>query len=413
MPDLLSGTPVTGVVPTQSSSVSSLPDWYTNYAKDIIDQQAQLSSQPFTPYQGPRVAAFTPDQTTAFGQTEAASTLAQPGYSTAIGLAGSAAPLSASASASPWFSRAGALNPTGTAAPLQNAGVGYLQKSVDPLGLEAAAPFLGSASQSGVSNIDSYMNPYTTDVVNRIGQLAGRTLSEDILPNIQDQFTAAGQGTSGSRQGEYVGRAIRDLGESTTAAQSQALQAGYSQAQQTAEADLARQAALAGTAGSLGAAQQGALQQAGVGTAGIGTAAGNLGISEQGVLGNLGVDAGNLTTQDVNNLLNEATTIGNLSSGQQAAALTGAGALQTAGTEQQALDQQNLNTAYGDFQAQQQWPQQQLNNMTSTVGALVNTLPKQVQSAGTQPATAYNPSTVATLASLGLDAATIAKILGG
>lgn len=366
MPDFLTGSPVTGVVPTQSSSVTSLPDWYTNYAKDIIDQQALVAQRPYTPYQGPQVAGFTPDQQTAFGQTRTASTASQPGFAAAGALAAGA---------------------PGAAAPLQAKGVDYLNASTNPLGLNAAAPFLNGALQTSVSNVGDYMNPYTTNVVDRLGVLAGRNLKENILPNIQDQFTSAGQGTSGSRQGEYIGRAIRDTSESTSAAQAAALEAGYNGALTTSAADKARLAGLAGTAGSLGAAQQGALQTAGTGIAGIGRDVGNLDLSA-------------------------ATTTGALAAGQQTSALQGAGALQASGGMQQALDQQNESTAYADFLRQQGYDQKQIDAMTGTVGALTSTLPKQTQATATVPATAYNPSTAATLASLGLDAAAIAKILG-
>lgn len=367
MPDFLTGSPVTGVVPTQSSSVTSLPDWYTNYAKDIIDQQALVAQRPYTPYQGPQVAGFTPDQQTAFGQTRTASTASQPGFAAAGALAAGA---------------------PSAAAPLQAAGVNYLNQSTNPLGLNAAAPFLSGASGTSTSNINDYMNPYTSDVVDRLGVLAGRNLSENILPQIQDQFTSAGQGTGGSRQGEYIGRALRDTQESTLAAQSAALQSGYSGALTASAADKARLAGLAGTAGSLGAAQQGALQTAGTGIAGIGLNEGNL-------------------------ALNAAQTTGNLAAADQTSRLQGAGALQASGGMQQALDQQNESTAYADFLRQQGYDQKQIDAMTGTVGALTSTLPKQTQSSGTVPATAYNPSTAATLASLGLDAAAIAKIFSG
>lgn len=386
MSDFLTGSPVTGVVPTNSSSVTSLPDWYTNYAKDIIDQQALVSSRPYTPFQGQQVAPLTQNQ-------QQASALAGSGFNSALSLAGGAV-----GAASPWFAQAGALNAPGAAAPLQGKGVDYLNQSTDALGLKAAAPFLSGASGTSTSNINDYMNPYTSDVVDRLGVLAGRNLSENLLPQIQDQFTSAGQGTGGSRQGEYIGRALRDTQESTLAAQSAALQAGYSGALTASAADKSRLAGLAGTAGGLGAAQQGALQTAGSNIANIGAAQGQLTAQQMQQLAALGVDVGNLN-------LNAAQTTGNLTT-------AGVGALASTGATAQATDQASLDKAKADFLTQQGWDQNQIDHMTGTVGALTSTLPKQTQTSGTQPATAYNPSTAATLASLGLDAAAIARILG-
>jgi hypothetical protein len=400
MSDFLTGSPVTGVVPTQSSSVTTLPDWYTNYAKDIIDQQNAVSSRGYTPYQGPRVADFTPDQQKSFDLTNSGATAAGPGFDAAISMAGGAP-----AAASPWFNAAGALNAPSAASPLQGQGVDYLSQSTNALGLQAAAPLISAASGGVGGNIGGYLNPYTSDVVDRLGVLAGRNLNENLLPQIQDQFTAAGQGTSGSRQGEYIGRALRDTQESLLGAQSSALQGGFSTALSAAQADAARQAGLAGTAGSLGAAQQGALQTAGQGIAGIGGTQGQLTAQQQQFLASLGVDVGNLN-------VNAAGTLGNLAAGKQTSALQGAQALGATGALQQSLGQKSLDTGYADYLRQQGWDQSQIDAMTNTVGALQSTMPKSVDTSATQPAGAYNPSTAATLASLGLDAAAIAKLLG-
>ena len=43
----LSGDPV-GTVPTQSSQQTTMPDWYTNYAMDILSNQNAIASRPYT-----------------------------------------------------------------------------------------------------------------------------------------------------------------------------------------------------------------------------------------------------------------------------------------------------------------------------------------------------------------------------
>lgn len=106
--------------------------------------------------------------------------------------------------------------------------------------MQQAGALAARGAQTGLGGIEEYMNPYQEQVVNRIGELGQRNLRENLLPEIQDRAIAAGQ-FGGSRQGEAIGRALRDVQESTLAAQSQALQQGYTQAGQQQAADRARQ----------------------------------------------------------------------------------------------------------------------------------------------------------------------------
>ena len=39
-----------------------LPDWYTNYAMQLLSNQQQQMTTPYAAYQGPRVAEFSPFQ---------------------------------------------------------------------------------------------------------------------------------------------------------------------------------------------------------------------------------------------------------------------------------------------------------------------------------------------------------------
>lgn len=196
---LTEGKPVEAV-PTSSTQQTILPDWYTNYAMDILANQQAVSSNPYATYQGPRVAEFSGLQQQAFDQV--------------------------------------------------------------PQAAQAYQPYLQNASRSAADVTQQYMNPYTEQVVNRIGQMGARTLNEQLIPAIQDRMTAAGQ-FGGTRQAELMGRAIRDTMEGISAQQTGALQQGYSQAQTAAQQDLARQSALASQAQQLGLTGVGALQQAG------------------------------------------------------------------------------------------------------------------------------------------------------
>jgi hypothetical protein len=161
---------------------------------------------------------------------------------------------------------------------------------------------------TSVNNIGAYMNPYTQNVTDRIAQLGARNLTENLLPGVSDQFIRAGS-FGGSRMGEFGNRAIRDTQEAILGQQGQALQQGYTQALGASQADLAR--------------QQGALAQ----------------------------------TAD----------LAKMQSGLSAA---DAAALQSIGAEQQAQSQKGLDVAYQDFLTQQQWPQQQINAMSTTLRGL-------------------------------------------
>lgn len=207
------------------STETVLPEWYTNYAMQLLANQQAQAATPFAPYQGPRVAEFAPAQQQGFGMTQQAAGAFQPGLEAAT-------------------------------AATQGAMTG-------PGGLTTAQPFLGAAGQSSVSNINTYMNPYNEQVTNRIAELGSRNLTENILPGIEGRYIAAGQlgfggrgGAAGTPSGMMTdtARAVRDVSGNILAEQNKALQSGYSEAAGLSAGDLARQASLAATAGGLGGA---------------------------------------------------------------------------------------------------------------------------------------------------------------
>lgn len=210
----------------------------------------------------------------------------------------------------------------------------------------AQAGVAGLAGTTSAANINAYMNPYTSAVTDQLARLGARNLNEVLLPNVSDQFTRAGQFGS-SRMGEFGSRALRDTQEAILNEQSKALQTGYGQALTASQADLTR--------------QQGALTQLA-----------DLAKLEQG-----------LRTSDT-------------------------AALQAIGQEQQALQQRGLDVAYQDFLNQQQWPQQQINAMSTTLRGLP---PSAVPTASstTGATTQFAPSPLSQVAS----AYFTAKALGG
>lgn len=308
---------------TQSETV--LPQWYTDFAQQLMANQQALMQRPYETAPTPRVAGFSDLQQQAFG--------AVPGA-------------------------AGAYQ-----APLQQA-TQATQGLMGQTGAAAAQPYAQQAAQQA-TNLAGYMNPYQQAVVDRIAQLGQRNLSENILPEIEGRYIQAGQLGFGARDGAGtpsgmmtdVARAVRGTQEAVLAEQSGALQAGYTQAQQAAQQDLARQAQLAATMG--------------------------------GVAG-----------QDVTRGLAGAEQLAGLGAQAQALGLTGAGALSTYGAQQQAQEQQNLNVAYQDFLRQQGYPQEQINAALQTFGGVAKGVPTQTVEAGIVPqgqSGGYSPSTAATI----------------
>jgi hypothetical protein len=313
---LLTGDPLTAV-PTYKSEQTVLPEWYTNYAMDILSNQQEIASQPYATYGGPRVASFTAPQQQAFEQVGQASTAYQPALQQAT----------------------------------------QTTQGYNPYaGLAMAAPYLQQAGQSSASQVGQYMNPYTDQVVNRIGELGNRTLQEQILPGIRDKFIGGGT-YGGSRNAEMFGRGVREAMEGISAAQSQALQQGYGGALSAAQTDLSRQGGLGST------------------IAGLYGSAGAQQLGQAGQLAGLGAQA-------------------------QQLGLQGAGALQQAGAQQQSMDQQNYDVAYQDFLKQQAYPQQQQQNLIAAMQGVQPGVEKGALTTGTEVPGAYQPSTLAQIASV-------------
>lgn len=359
-----------GSAATATSTSTVMPDWYTNYGMDILANQKAVAARPFQSYTDAngnpiqRFAGFTPNQQAAFNQTQQGVNVFRPELNVA------------SQQTQNLFGRSG----FGAAQPnLQRAGE-YTAQSTTPTGINMAQPYLGAAGQSSVSNIGQYMNPYTEQVANRIGQLGLRTLNEQLLPGISDRMIAAGQ-FGGTRQAELMGRALRDTMEGISAQQTAALQQGYGQALGAAGTDLSRQAQLASTAGNLGVQQQSALAQAG----------------QQ--MGALGQQVGGLYNADTANALAAAGRMGDIAQQRQQQELAGAGALSQIGQQQQALNQQNLDFARSEWERQQAYPQQQINAMQGALGAVAGAVPKTVEQQGIVPNSVPTTSTGQTIGS--------------
>lgn len=197
-----------GTAPTPGSGTTTsqlqLPEWYTQYTKDMLGRAQAVANLPYAQYGGPRIAGFTPTERTGFEMTKEA---------------------------------AGAQEPF----------------------LQGAQLALGQAGTTFPQMAQAYMSPYTEGVVNRIADIGVRQLQEKFLPEVSETFIEAGQfgpGRGSSRMGEFGARALRDVQESVLGKQAEALAAGYGQAADIYGKDVSRLGELATRYGGLGETAQ-------------------------------------------------------------------------------------------------------------------------------------------------------------
>lgn len=264
--------------PTGSDTSVAFPQWLQTEIYNTIGAANNLANQPYTPYPGQQVA--TPSAQTTQAQQ----------------LAGQ---------------NVGAWQP-------------YTQQGA-ALTAQASQPI--SAGQ-----IQSYMNPYTSNVTGALANLAGTNLSQNILPSINDTFIRNGQFGS-PQNSQLTGQAITGTQQSLLNAQAGALETGYQGALSAAQA------------------QQGIEQSTGA------------------QFGQLGALQSSLGANDVSQLA-------------------------AAGQEQDTLAQQNINAGISNFQNQVQWPYANLEYASNIVRGLPSAGSTQ-QTAGTTYPTSYAPSPLA------------------
>ena len=155
-----------GSAVTDMTKQTILPDFYTNYAQDILAGQKALANRPYTTAPMPRVAGFTPAQLEAFQQTGTAAGAYQPllGEATAAARGAAAGP-GALASAQPYYGQAlssleQGIGTSGAAAaqPYYGQAQSLFGESAGTSGVTAAQPYMSAAGQSSVSNIGQYLS---------------------------------------------------------------------------------------------------------------------------------------------------------------------------------------------------------------------------------------------------------------
>lgn len=185
---------------TQTQTV--LPEWYTQYAKDVLGRASAATAEPYMAYGAPRIAGFQPEQEQAFGA---------------------------------YKETMGAYQP-------------YLTASTAALGAGT-----GSFTAPGVAQ--RYMNPYIQNVISGIGSMAGRNLQENILPALNRTFVGGGT-FGGKRSFDFTQRAIRDAQAAALEKQVAALSEGYGKAADLYGAEATRALEAAPRFASLGEQEQ-------------------------------------------------------------------------------------------------------------------------------------------------------------
>jgi hypothetical protein len=218
--------------------------------------------------------------------------------------------------------------------------------------LTAANPYLTTAAKSSTSGISDYMSPYQTGVMDAIAKQGARNLSENLLPGVSDAFIKAGQ-FGGSRMGEFGSRALRDTQEAVLNQQAQLANQGYGQALSASQADLARQAQLAGTVGSISGADLSRVLQGGAQYGNLAQTAGQLTSQQMQNMANIGQTQGQLTSQQMQNLANLGQAQTSAGQTQQQFGMNAAQAAQAA-TAQDYQRQMGALTNFANMQQQEQ-----------------------------------------------------------
>jgi hypothetical protein len=467
MGSLFQGSPQTATSYTTSSTET--PKWMQDAIYNQIQVAQNIANAPYQAYDMPTVAELSPLQQQAYRQVQSNQGFYQGDLDKAqSGMYGFSNKGTADAlqqaqgqylrqglvdqnlnAGQNYFNRAGQMDIVGAGQPaLSKAGQQDIMGAAQPYltqagqttaqalsdrALNAANPYLQAASQSSAQNVGQYMSPYQTGVMDVIAKQGGRNLSENLLPGVSDAFIKAGQFGS-SRMGEFGSRALRDTQEAVLNQQAQLANQGYGQALTASQADLARQAQLAGTVGSISGADLSRVLQGGAQYGNLGQTAGQLTSQQQQNLTNLGQTQGQLTAQQMSQLANlgqAQTTAGqaqqqfgltaaqatqaaqaqdyqrqmsalqnfaNMQQQEQAMRAADVASLEGAGSAQQNQMQQQLNAAKAQFDAQQLYPKQQMDWLSTQIRGMAPITPQTTTNQGTTTGATYSPSPLSQVA---------------
>jgi len=467
MGSLFQGSPQTATSYTTSSTET--PKWMQDAIYNQIQVATNIANTPYQPYSLPTVAELSKNQQDAYKQvanmqgaykpdmdyasagmkdfstkgTADALRTAQNQYlrqglvdqnlNAGQGYFNQAGKMDIVGAAQPYLSQAGQQDIMGAASPYMQQSSQTTAEALSDRALSAANPYLTAAAQSAASGIGQYTSPYQQSVLDVIAKQGARNLSENLLPAVSDQFIKAGQ-FGGTRMGEFGSRALRDTQEAVLNQQAQAAQQGYGQALSASQADLARQAQLAGTVGSISGADLSRVLQGAGQYQNLAQTAGSLTGQQQQNLTNLGQTSGQMTAQQMQNLANLGQAQTTAGQAQQQFGLTAAqaaqaaqaqdyqrqmsalqnvagmaqqtqgmgyadtAALEAAGAAQQNQMQKQLTAAEQQYINQQNYPKQQLDWLNTQIRGMAPITPQVTTNQGTTTGASYSPSALQQLA---------------
>lgn len=361
---LFNGTPPPSVT-TYGSTTASLPPWFEAYQQALLGRSNSIAGEPYQAFTAPsssaydalaaaRQAPFTADTTAGWQMGRDAATAGQPAVNAGLAATNTALGQSASSVVDPILNQS-MNNPTAT---------------------QAASGYLTAGTQGWPQAAASYMNPYTDLAANRAVDLSNRNLNETVLPGINDNFVKSGMFGS-SRQGDFTNRAVRDQQDSLNGTLGNLYSTQYNNAAAQYGSDASRNLTAGATAGNLQSTDTQNLQQAG-------NLYGNFANADRTTTGTLGQD------------------MGNLGSTNQRLGLTGASILGGIGSQQQGQQQSLLDTMYGNFTEQRDYPKTQATFLNNQIRGLQS--PTSTTSTNTAPTNNYSASPFAQIlgASTGL-----------
>ena len=435
MSSLFQGSPQTATSYTTSSTET--PKWMQDAIYNQIQVAQNIANKPYQAYDMPTVAELSPLQQQAYKQVQDNQGFYQADLDKAqadmygFGSKGTASGLQTAqnkylqtpatamgqlTTGQGYFDDAGKLDIVGAAKPYMDQTGATTAEALSDRALNAAKPYLQSAAGNSYDNVAKYMNPYQTGAMDVLAKQGARNLSENLLPGVSDAFIKAGQFGS-SRMGEFGSRALRDTQESVLNQQAQMANQGYGQALSASQADLARQAQLAGTVGSISGADLSRVLQGGAQYGNLGQTQGQLTAQQMSQLGNLGqmqtaagqtqqqygLSAAQATQQaqaaDYQRQMSALNQFAGMQQQEQAMRYADTAALEGAGQAQQGQMQQQLNAAQQQFQNEQLYPKQQMDWLSTQIRGMAPITPQTTNQSGSSSGATYSASPLSQLAS--------------
>ena len=357
---------------------SNLPEYARPYYEGMLQRAQTLLTQPYTPYGQQRIAGFTPEQQAV--QQEVAGMQTPGQFATATDLT-TAAGLGSLA--------AGQYDPSQFSA--QQVGIGPLNY------YQMAGP-----QQFGSEQAQQYMSPYIQNVLDIQKREALRDAQQSQL---MQNLGAARQGTYGGSRQLIAGlQRERALGQQMGDIQARGLQSAYEQAmgQFNTEQALRQQAAQQNLAAALGVQQLGT--QSGLQAS---LANQQYDLEAQRAAEQSRQFGANLGLQGLAQAGQMGQTLTNIGSAQSQADQARLGLQSSTAAQQQALEQQYLDTAYQDFIRQRDYPLEMLQQYSS----LLRGVP--VTPSSTTTTYAPSPGIAQQLLGTGLGAASIYRTFAG